>query len=103
MLAALKKDPSNSMLVNLNHLIKKIGDFVYSMNKKKENKDKRQKNFNFSHEDTYDYYNVREKVLEKKFGYEIEDRMEAKVKTDNENALVRSFRFMQLFCENNNV
>jgi hypothetical protein len=90
-------------LVNLNHLIKKIGDFVYSMNKKKENKDQRQKNFNFSHEDTYDYYNVREKVLEKKFGYEIEDRMEAKVKTDNENALVRSFRFMQLFCENNNV
>jgi hypothetical protein len=42
-------------------------------------------------------------VLEKKFGYETEDRMEAKVKTDNENALVRSFRFLQLFCENNNV
>lgn len=29
--------------------------------------------------------------------------MEAKVKMDNENALVRCFRFLQLFCENNNV
>lgn len=73
------------------------------MNEMKENKDKREKLFNFPHEDTYDYYNVREKVLEKKFGYETVDRMEAKVKADNENALVRCFRFLQLFCENNNV
>lgn len=68
------------------------------MNEKKETKDKREKNFNFPHEDTYDYYNEREKVLEKKFGYETVDRYEAKVKTDHENALVRCFRFLQLFC-----
>jgi hypothetical protein len=102
-LKALKADMENTMLVNLNSLIKKIGEFVESMNEMKETKDKREKNFNFPHEDTYDFYNAREKVLEKKFGYETVDRMEARVKKSNEDALVRCFRFLQLFCENNNI
>lgn len=97
-LQALKKDITNKMLVNLNNLMMKIGNFVYSMNKMKQTKGQRVKSFNYSVEDTFDFYNEREKVLEKKFGYETEDRMEAKVKTDNEKALCRSFRFLQLFC-----
>lgn len=102
-LSVLTKDESNTMLVNLNDLIKKIGNFVYSMNKMKVSKDKRPKQFNFSIEDAYDYYNSNDRVLEKKFGYESEDKMENKVKKDSEDALCRSFRFLQLLCENNNI
>lgn len=40
-LKALKADRENMMLVNLNNLIKKIGEFVESMNEMKEAKDKR--------------------------------------------------------------
>lgn len=102
-LNVLTKDESNAMLVNLNELIKRTGNFVYSMSKMKVSKDKRPKNFNYAHEDAYDYYNSNERVLEKKFGYESEDKMESKVRKESEDALCRSFRFLQLLCENNNI
>lgn len=49
-------------------------------------------------EDTYDFYNTRDKVLEKKFWHEAEGNIETKVKKDNENILSRCFRFLQLLC-----
>ena len=56
------------MLQNLNDLIMKIGNYIYNLNNVKHVVvEKETKGFNNMLEDTYDFYNTRDKILEKKF------------------------------------
>jgi hypothetical protein len=56
-----------------------------------------------THEDTFDYFNIKDRVMERKFKYEYDQVAEKSAKKEKSNALSRLFRFMQLLCENNNV
>ena len=68
LLDVLKKEEGNDMLQNLNDLIMKIGNYIYNLNNVKHVVvEKETKGFNNMLEDTYDFYNTRDKILEKKF------------------------------------
>jgi hypothetical protein len=60
-------------------------------------------NFHMTHEDTYDYFNTKDRVMERKFIYCYDPIAEKVSKREKSNALNRIFRFLQLLCENNNV
>lgn len=82
-------------------LIKKIGDFLIEVRSNRE-KDKR-KNFAFNIVDTFDYFSLEEYAIIKHFGHNSNDPFEIQTEIFNEMAMCRMFRFLQLFCENNNV
>lgn len=100
-LKSIKADKDNLMLLNIRKLIKKIGDFLIDLRINKEN-DKR-RNFAYNIVDTFDYYSVEEHAMLKHFGPNTNDKFEMQAEINNEMAMCRLFRFLQLFCENNNI
>jgi hypothetical protein len=87
-------------MTNMKNLIRIIGDFLISVRKIKENEKKR--NFAYSIVDTYDYFNAEDMMIAKYFGQSRVDKFEVQTELDNEKALCRIFRVLQLLCENNN-
>lgn len=55
-----------------------------------------------THSDTYDFYDERENIMERRFGYEEETSEEEKLFKQLVSALSRVYRFLQLLCEGNN-
>jgi hypothetical protein len=51
-----------------------------------------------THEDTYDYFNTKDRVMERKFIYCYDPIAEKVAKREKSNALNRIFRFLQLLC-----
>jgi len=101
LLSSLTKDPNNAMLVSLRELIKVIGTFLIEIRKIKESG--KERSFAYKIEDTYDYFDSKENTISKEFGYKSFDKFELMAEINYEKALCRIFRFLQLFCENNNV
>lgn len=83
-------------MINIKYLIKNIGDFLIASRKIKENEKKR--NFAYNIVDTYDYFNPEDKIIMKYFSQTKVDKYEVQLELDNEKALCRIFRFLQLFC-----
>lgn len=52
--------------------------------------------------DSYDHFDSKENILVKMFGHKT-DKFEIETELNYELALCRIFRFLQLFCENNNI
>ena len=52
--------------------------------------------------DSYDHFDSKEGILIKMFGHKA-DKFEIQTELSYEQALCRTFRLLQLFCENNNV
>jgi len=93
-------DRSNSAFISLKNLIRNIGNFLIEVRKFKENEKKR--DFSFKIVDSYDHFDRKENILVKMFGHKA-DKFEIQTELNYELALCRTFRFLQLFCENNNI
>jgi hypothetical protein len=89
------------MLMSLKDLIKVIGNFLIEIRKIKDSG--KERSFAYKIEDTYDYFDPKENTIVKEFGNKSVDKFEAMAEINYEKALCRIFRFLQLFCENNNV
>lgn len=104
LLNVLKEDKNNEMLLNFRRLITYLGNFLIEIRKTKESGKKR--SFAYNIVDCYDFYDIESNAIimlrdnEKSGG---KDKFEAKSEASMEAALCRIFRFMQLFCENNNI
>lgn len=80
----------------MKNLIKTIAEFLINVRKYKDYEKKR--NFNYNIVDTYDYFHDQEKSILKFFGNTNVDKFESQTELNNEKALCRIFRFLQLFC-----
>ena len=100
-LASLTADRDNLMLLNIRKIIKRIGDFLIDIRTIKEGEKKRK--FNYNIVDTYDYFSVEDQEIVRHFGHSKVDKFEQQIEANNELAMCRLFRFLQLFCENNNI
>jgi hypothetical protein len=58
--------------------------------------------FSYKIVDSYDHFDSKENILVKMFGHKT-DKFEIETELNYELALCRIFRFLQLFCENNNI
>lgn len=87
--------------MNIKKLIKKIGDFLIEVRANKQKDGSRE--FAYNIVDTFDYFSEEDFALIKQFGHNSNDKFEMNNETNNELAMCRLFRFLQLFCENNNV
>lgn len=99
-LEQLRKDKYNTTFENIRQLIKNIGKFLIEVRKFKENEKNRE--FAFNIVDSYDHFDTKENILVKLFGHK-PDKFEMQTELNYEKALCRIFRFLQLFCENNNI
>lgn len=99
-MAELRSDPTNATFFSLKQLIKNIGNFLIEVRKFKENEKKRV--FSYKIVDSYDHFDSKENILVKMFGHKT-DKFEIQTELNYELALCRTFRFLQLFCENNNI
>jgi inositol 1,4,5-triphosphate receptor type 1/inositol 1,4,5-triphosphate receptor type 3 len=100
LLSELLGDPENTTFMSLKNLIKNIGNFLIEVRKFKENEKKRV--FSYKIVDSYDHFDSKENILVKMFGHKT-DKFEIETELNYELALCRIFRFLQLFCENNNI
>ena len=96
----LTADPTNAALYSIRYLIRSIGNFLIEVRKFKENEKKRE--FSYKIVDSYDYFDSKESILVKLFGHKT-NKHELQTELNYEMALCRIFRFLQLFCENNNI
>lgn len=99
-LKELTKDSSNSAFMSLRLLIKNIGNFLIEVRKFKDNE--KERDFSYKIVDSYDHFDEKESILVKMFGHKT-DKFEIQTELNYELALCRAFRFLQLFCENNNI
>lgn len=98
---SLQADKDNLMLLNVRKIIKRIGDFLIDIRAIREGEKKR--DFNYNIVDTYDYFSVEDQEIIKHFVHSKVDKFEEQIEESNEMAMCRLFRFLQLFCENNNI
>lgn len=68
------RDPSNSMLLNIRKLIKKLGDFLIEVRANVEQDNKRA--FKFNIVDTFDYFSLDLYTIVKQFGHNSHDKFE---------------------------
>lgn len=100
----LEDDADNKVFVNINNLISKLGDLIYKNNKKKDSEDEStSRSFSTTTIDTYDFYSLGEKACVRKNVFEPDDAKEEEFKRVCMSAYRRSFKFIQLLCENNNT
>ena len=99
----LADDPENSMMLSIRRLISSIGLILIEMRKIKDEAVSRDRDFAYSIVDTYDYFDSRTNIIDSAFGITGFDKSEIKNEKDNELALCRIFRLLQLFCENGNI
>lgn len=93
----MMKDKDNLMLNSIEETIRFLGDELYYITKIREVISS-PNNFHMTHEDTYDYFNAKERVMERKFIYQYDPIAEKASKREKSNALNRIFRFLQLLC-----
>ena len=100
----IQSDDDNKVFVNINALIDKLGDLIYKNNIKKETDDESTtRTFSTTTIDTYDFYSTAEKNVTRKNVFEPDDAKEEEFKRLCMVTYRRSFRFIQLMCENNNM
>jgi hypothetical protein len=91
------------MLLAVKRLIFSIGLILIEIRKIKDEAVSKDRDFAYSIVDNYDFYDSRDNIIGKVFGQAGFDKSELQNEKGNEQALCRIFRFLQLFCENNNV
>lgn len=100
----ISAEDENKVFVNINALISKLGDLIYKNNKKKDTDDEaNSRTFSTTTIDTFDYYNQAEKSVIRKNVFEPDDAKEKEFKLLCMSTYRRSFKFIQLMCENNNT
>ncbi|CAD8065958.1 unnamed protein product [Paramecium primaurelia] len=98
----LLNDSKNNILINYRQLIRRVSRAVY--NNFKFRKNKPQCSFpNIELCDNFDFYDEITQTTTRVNHMENDDVREDNIKEDFINLLNRSFRFLQLLCENNNV
>lgn len=75
---------------------------MYKLTKIKDKKKGVANKFQIITEDTFDFFNVKERTMERKFLYTYDAVAEKLRKNEKSEILSRTFRFLQLLCENNN-
>jgi hypothetical protein len=73
-LASLKADPENLMLISMKSIISFIGNFLIEVRKMKDYEKVR--NFAYKSVDSYDHFDMKEKTLAKVFGHNSSDKFE---------------------------
>lgn len=91
------------MLSSIKRLISNIGLILIEIRKIKDEAVGKDRDFAYSIVDTYDHFDTRTFVIDSIFGGSVFDKAELRNEKGNEQALCRMFRFLQLFCENNNT
>lgn len=95
----MQEDGTNSLIINFTQMIRKFARMAYSCSKiKKNKKNSASQKFEVNLIDTYNYFNGVQ--MERVHQFEEED---AKSKAQYNLIMCRSFRFLQLLCENNNI
>ncbi|CAD8078308.1 unnamed protein product [Paramecium sonneborni] len=98
----LLDDSKNKILMNYRQLIRRVSRAVY--NNFKFRKSKPHKSFtNIELCDTFDFFDDETSTMLRLNHIEKDDVKEENIKEEFINLLNRSFRFLQLLCENNNV
>ena len=97
----MQKDQENKMLVQMKKLIKAITENLISLRMYKDFR--RVRRYDYHIVDTYDYYSTDSNAIVREFSPTSRDKTELEKEYNNEKALCRIFRFLQLFCENNNI
>ncbi|CAD8077595.1 unnamed protein product [Paramecium sonneborni] len=98
----LLNDSKNKILINYRQLIRRVSRAVY--NNFKFRKSKPQEVFlNIGLCDNYDFYDDETSTISRLNPTQEDDIKEENIKEEFKNLLNKSFRFLQLLCENNNV
>ena len=96
-------DSNNKVFVTINNLISKLGDLIEkNYRKNTEGEALSERNFSVTTIDTFDYYSTAEKSSSRKNVLEPDDAKEEEYKRLCISTYRRSFKFLQLMCENNN-
>ena len=90
------------MMLAIRRIITNIGLILIEMRKIKDEAVGKDREFAYSIVDTYDYFDSDSNVIFSAFGFTGFDKNEMRSENNNELALCRVFRFLQLMCENGN-
>ena len=90
------------MMLAVRRVITNIGLILIEMRKVKDEAVGKDREFAYSIVDIYDYLDTDNNVISSAFGVSGFDKNEIRNEKNNELALCRIFRFLQLFCENGN-
>ena len=90
------------MMLAIRRIITNIGLILIEMRKIKDEAVGKDRQFAYSIVDTYDYFDGESNVIFSAFGVTGFDKNEMRSEKNNQLALCRVFRFLQLMCENGN-